>query len=550
MGFFSNRFLASPIKKKRAYFAPETVAENERSFSVAEREASVVEAPVTRAIKILRQISNGETVSQETMEELSADLLTSKDINRPNLRRQLQDSDYNPDISAFLMQSTRGTLELESLKSLRERKYSLTPGTPSTPKTPRSSPSTPSGLTRKSRGDGYCSTEIFECVAKERKIRRKFSTNPTLPDPSLDVTDEENDEEGADADETFPDEDHTSYFNSIKLGEDLHFDVLQLKCSKHPLVDCAMHLLKRLDLIQKLQLVEKPLVLFLRKVESGYASVNPYHNAFHAADVTQRLFTILCTSKAYPVLLSNTEMLAALLAAVIHDYGHPGKNNMYLVNTNHTAAQTHNDQHVLENHSLHVCLKVLAKMNFMENISVDSRKEIRKTIISMVLATDMANHFEVVEAFNQKISLSDIERRQLESNQRLALLEMALKVADIGHTSLRAQEHLHWVRALQHFFKQGDCERSMKMTISPLCDRERRRNGPASGENQIGFFDFICKPLCTTFVNIFPDCSSLVDQLEINYKLWEEDSKMASVTDDNDCFQSKVFNTSLATISD
>ena len=49
-------------------------------------------------------------------------------------------------------------------------------------------------------------------------------------------------------------------------------------------------------------------------------------------------------------LLSEFDMVASLIAAIIHDVDHPGRTNAFLCNSRHELALLYNDTAVLENH--------------------------------------------------------------------------------------------------------------------------------------------------------------------------------------------------------
>merc|ERR1712186_297774 len=82
---------------------------------------------------------------------------------------------------------------------------------------------------------------------------------------------------------------------------------------------------------------------FLQEAEAGYNSSVSYHNWFHAVDVTHGVYQLmrLCSSEAY---LRNVERFALLVSAICHDVGHPGMNNVFLVETKHELALRYNDK--------------------------------------------------------------------------------------------------------------------------------------------------------------------------------------------------------------
>lgn len=68
-----------------------------------------------------------------------------------------------------------------------------------------------------------------------------------------------------------------------------------------------------------------------------------------------------------------------------------------------------------------------------------------------------------------------------------------MMLGDIGHSVAEFELHAAWSQLIrEEFFRQGDEERSRGMPVSPLCDRHTTPPLPAS---QVGFFDFVARPL-------------------------------------------------------
>ena len=61
----------------------------------------------------------------------------------------------------------------------------------------------------------------------------------------------------------------------------------------------------------------------LQEIEAAYND-KPYHNSMHAADVTQSVGALLATD-GFSDQLTDLELLAVILASIVHDVGHPGE---------------------------------------------------------------------------------------------------------------------------------------------------------------------------------------------------------------------------------
>ncbi|KAI9144629.1 hypothetical protein BKA69DRAFT_1025594 [Paraphysoderma sedebokerense] len=275
--------------------------------------------------------------------------------------------------------------------------------------------------------------------------------------------------------------------------ESTNFDVFHLNqiSGGHPLYFLALACLKRHKLFETFALDHARIQRFLLKIETGYLSSNPYHNATHAADVTQALNFYLtrdCLNKYLP----PDELLGAILAAVIHDYQHPGVNNAFLVNQMDSLALQYNDNAVLEHFHCASAFQLMKdeKYDVLGTLPVDVRKSVREFMVSLVLATDMAVHFEQVGKFKNKMTAGgfDLEKRP----DRKSVLSIAIKCADINNPSKPLHLCTKWTELImEEFFKQGDEEKKRNMEVSMFMNRDNT-DVPKC---QIGFIDFIVSPL-------------------------------------------------------
>merc|ERR1712054_241068 len=89
---------------------------------------------------------------------------------------------------------------------------------------------------------------------------------------------------------------------------------------------------------------------FISTCSVGYGSHKdvPYTNWNHAVDVCFTMFNVLkiCRMSKY---VGALDRFGLLCAAMAHDVGHPGRNNVFLIETDHELAIRYNDISPLEN---------------------------------------------------------------------------------------------------------------------------------------------------------------------------------------------------------
>uniref|UniRef100_G1RX23 Phosphodiesterase n=2 Tax=Nomascus leucogenys TaxID=61853 RepID=G1RX23_NOMLE len=237
---------------------------------------------------------------------------------------------------------------------------------------------------------------------------------------------------------------------------------------------------------------------------------NPFHNFRHCFCVAQMMYSMvwLCSLQEK---FSQTDILILMTAAICHDLDHPGYNNTYQINARTELAVRYNDISPLENHHCAVAFQILAEpeCNIFSNIPADVFKQIRQGMITLILATDMARHAEIMDSFKEKMENFDYS-----NEEHMTLLKMILiKCCDISNEVRPMEVAEPWVDCLlEEYFMQSDREKSEGLPVAPFMDRDKVTKATA----QIGFIKFVLIPMFETVTKLFP----MVEEMMLQ-PLWE-----------------------------
>ncbi|CAN0099653.1 unnamed protein product, partial [Heterosigma akashiwo] len=217
-------------------------------------------------------------------------------------------------------------------------------------------------------------------------------------------------------------------------------------------------------------------------------------------------------------LLTSAQAFALLMAALMHDYRHPGLNNAYLMKSADTIALTYNDQSVLENFHAAESWRLMARPEhqLLASLPADAKGAFRKEFIKVILATDLAHAFEFIDKFNSAIHKEDGIAKSNPDSQVL-LMQFAIKCADICHPAKPWALHEQWSDLItREFFAQGAREARAGLPVSPLCD-QAKVDIPKS---QCNFIDFLVRPCFEPFAQ-FCEVQEWMDNVEDNYRHWQ-----------------------------
>ncbi|CAL6448525.1 unnamed protein product [Bathycoccus prasinos] len=331
------------------------------------------------------------------------------------------------------------------------------------------------------------------------------------------------------------------------LSEGHLFDAFKFtSVSKNPLVKISMHVFEKFlpDLFVKRRRTKEANTKtnFARKVEqwvsqieSSYQDSIDYHNRAHATDVTQSIGYMLGNGLRKE--LDDVEVFALICTAVAHDCGHPGKSNLFLVETKSEKAKRWNNEAVNENGHVEFAIEAFEKCGVFRNDDDDrssnrrsdeknGSEEMKETVYEIlktaILYTDMNKHETLIEDFREALERNRGKKAIKEWAKKEDVhvaLGYVLHCADVLNGCRPWPVAKKWAELItEEFCKQGDVEKSLgfeKLTGAHV-DRALRTD-ITSSRQAIKFAEETVKPLYGLLREIVPNAvEPLLTQLELN----------------------------------
>ena len=299
-------------------------------------------------------------------------------------------------------------------------------------------------------------------------------------------------------------------FNVFEFAETLGRDAL---------FTLGTYILHREGLLTQFKLPKQKFKNYLQHIADGY-SQHPYHNSTHACCVLHTTYKIFKEGGVDRTQFQPQAILACYLAAMTHDFDHPGTTTEYLIKTEDELAIRYNDISPLENYHVSAAWSLLMQedLNFISMLSSTVKRDLRELWIELVMATDMKKHEQLLSCFR---SQAICQQEELEISRSI-ILQMVVKMADLGHLALPLQQHKMWVGLLEEeFYRQGDLEKEKSLPVSKYMDREK----PGISSSQIVFFESVALPAFEIFSAVFSDSRAMTSRVQRNYKYWQQIKK-------------------------
>lgn len=335
------------------------------------------------------------------------------------------------------------------------------------------------------------------------------------------------------------------------------------------------------------------LLAFVFLVRDTYRNGNPFHNFRHATDVLQACFHFLIRLDCLPVPVQMTldpngpeiqnldkckfeglvelkssgkyisevsnvspggrrlstfnighlnpiETFGLLIAAIGHDVGHPGVTNAFMTKYFAPTSLVYNGKSVLELFHSSVFINKVLSVNWpsLLDIFMDSNEKLtmRELIISCILATDMAEHFEYIgkiAMFKDDIKSSPESKVQLISS-------LLIKCADISNVTRPLRVSAQWALVLSREFDEvaklekniianqtsesvtEDIDLDPKYIKLPISLEKIIEAQPEIHKGQIFFIDVFAESLFKSVVGVLPELQYTCDVILSNKSYWYE----------------------------
>ena len=302
-----------------------------------------------------------------------------------------------------------------------------------------------------------------------------------------------------------------------QLGPRWEFDAFEFARASegHPLAAVTLLALQHHGLVEACKLEREKLARFLLTVEGAHKPSNPYHNATHVTDVVQTMDAFL--RAAPPGMFTPLQMLAAIIAASVHDIMHLGVDNKHLVKTDHALARLYNQRNIAESFSASLACELLRHPHlafFPDKDTLDRRNasSVQELMRRLVVDTDLANHFGIMDKL-ASFGEGDVVPGEL-------VLTLMIKCADLGHIAESALVHREWTACLiEEMQRQGDNERAMDI---PLASQHHDRSTRSDmNKFQADFLELFALPMFVRLESLIGSgVARFVELANSNYDLY------------------------------
>jgi len=291
--------------------------------------------------------------------------------------------------------------------------------------------------------------------------------------------------------------------------------------SQEELVGMAWTMFHDAGLVEEFQIPAEKFENFVRAVFATAHDV-PYHNHYHYFVVLHTSWLLLRTNPIVMQNLTKTDLLGCFVGAIGHDADHPGLTNSFLSITRHWLSVRYNDLSVLENHHCATTYDILSRpeCNVLCNLNPEDWKATRNVVISAILNTDMARHFNLVANFDKMFRGRTTYECCANRNLRNQIVSMVVHCADISNPVKPWPVCRKFADSVAEEFRRQ--VRLEKKSGVPCTPHMLGLNQKGQAKMELGFIDVFTWPAMVALNEVLPNLEGCFQNMERNRDAWQE----------------------------
>ncbi|TMW60143.1 hypothetical protein Poli38472_000185 [Pythium oligandrum] len=373
---------------------------------------------------------------------------------------------------------------------------------------------------------------------------RQRAPTPTSAAPSDEIAQQSTGLSGGLLSKVFASSKPTSSDSMARIRD---WELIPWEYSAPQLVDLVLDMFEYFDLLQRYQVPRATMRRFVVSVKGQYQDI-PYHNVYHAFTTLHVSFLIVSSQSSVGSgtlssssetiaqrihsnsvsgdepprvihLLELRDILSVFIAAFCHDMNHNGRTNDFHIRYRTSLAMLYNDQSVLENMHAAACFETMRRPghDILAQVSVSEYRQMRKSIIRAILATDMHNHAGIVTQLHEKLKV-DVFNPEDETHKEL-LMNAIVHSADISGPALIEKIHVKWsLQLLEEFNMQYEEEVALGMTPTPYMNA--KPGSPELGKLNLAFIDSCVFPLWSIMHTFLDGLDKCLENIQSNRTVW------------------------------
>uniref|UniRef100_A0A7S0QNP2 Phosphodiesterase n=1 Tax=Pyramimonas obovata TaxID=1411642 RepID=A0A7S0QNP2_9CHLO len=297
------------------------------------------------------------------------------------------------------------------------------------------------------------------------------------------------------------------------------------------IVPTVIDIFERLGICQGLGVTKEAITRMVGNGLSLYHKQPAYHTHRHAFDVFQATYFLLVATELRDT-ASHLEVFCLLIAALLHDVGHPGLTNDFHIREatpfakfasfKQNSSDVNTCAHPNEVWHGDITRRLLLSDDGLlpsSHFSEETRAKVDRLVQQLISATDPSTQPDFLKSLDARLRQGDcLATDSTAPDDRLLILSLVMRCADVFHPLRPFHLHKKWALL---FTKEISRQLMLEYARRKVPVKDPYGN---LGASTIDFLNFHVIPLFRYFVKVFPDksfTSTVLLRLNAKVDIWK-----------------------------